>query len=147
MKSQQRIRWDETPFGKGRSESETPFWRRAESQARKESCSETVEGEEEWGEEDEESGCEWDFQEAVAGHEVGFHTAVEPCQRGSCLACAAGAGWAGAARSVRGCGCVAVGEPGQARARQGRRGRAAAATSRRMIILWSPQKSKVMCVC
>lgn len=99
------------------------------------------------GEEDEESGCEWDFQEAAAGHEVGFHRAVEPCQRGSCLACAAGAGWAGAASSVRGCGCVAVGEPGQARARRGRRGRAAAATSRRMIILWSPQKSKVMCVC
>lgn len=38
-------------------------------------------------------------------------------------------------------------EPGQAGARRGRRGRVAAATSRQMIILWSPQKSKVMCVC
>lgn len=147
MNSQRRIRWDETPFGKGKSETEIPFWRRAESQARRGSCSETVEGEEEWGEEGEESGCEWDCQEAEAGHEVGLRVAVEPCQCGSRLACAAGAGWAGAARSVRGCGCVAAGEPGQARARRGRRGREAAATSRRMIILWSPQKSKVMCVC
>lgn len=106
-----------------------------------------LDGKEEWGDKGEESGCEWDCQEAEAGHEVGLRAAVEPCQRGSRLACAAGTGWAGAARSVRGCGCVVAGEPGQARARQGRRGRVAAATSRRMIILWSPQKSKVMCVC
>lgn len=45
LKSQQRVRWDETSFG--RSETEISFWRRAESQARKESFSQTVEGEEE----------------------------------------------------------------------------------------------------
>lgn len=126
MKSQQCIRWDETPFGKGRSESETSLWRRAESQAGRESSAETVEGEEAG----EESGCKWGCQEGISGGDGAVR----------------GRG-AEAARGVRGRGEVAMGQPGRARARRGRCGRAAAATSRRMIILWSPHKSKVMCVC
>lgn len=99
MKPQQCVRWNETPLGKGRSETEISFWRRAESQAGKARCMETVEGEEEWGE-----GCEEGCQEAEAGHRVGLRVAVEPCQCRSCLASAASAGWAGAVRR-----CVAVG--------------------------------------
>lgn len=113
LKSQQRVRWKETPLGKGRSETEISFWRRAESQAGKARCMETVEGEEEWGESGEDR-C----QEAKAEHRAGLRAAVEPCQRRSCLA--------GPERRGDGCAAVGVcgGEPGQAAARWGRRGRA-----------------------
>lgn len=48
---------------------------------------------------------------------------------------------------VRGCGHEGLGEPSRDRARRGGCGRATAATCRQLMILWSPQKSKVMCVC
>lgn len=48
---------------------------------------------------------------------------------------------------VRGHGHEGLGEPGRDRARRGGCGRATAATCRQLMILWSPQKSKVMCVC